>query len=277
MNETLVSMGLVDSVGLNNDTSTTPLPVIVFFAPDIKKSFKNSVLSSIKQVASKVESQNLLNSFKKELGAKEDNAETTPQQEFGDFISFKEESAVENPTTNLQLNSVQHNVPAWTIFGMFFIVITLAGSMIKEREDGSYLRIRTMPGSYMTVMAGKIMTYLMVCLVQCLLMLLVGIFILPALGLPTLSIGSNMAAIAFVAICCGLAATGYGVFVGTLFNTHQQSATFGAVSVEGAALGGIWVPVYVMPDVIRVLAEISPLYWGLNAFQNLFFEQWSIC
>ncbi|HMT28472.1 MAG TPA: ABC transporter permease [Bacteroidia bacterium] len=271
VNETLVSMGLVDSVGLNNDTSTTPLPVIVFFAPDIKKSFKNSVLSSIKQVASKVESQSLLNSFKKELGAKEDEGETTPQQEFGDFISFAEESAVENPTTNLQLNSVQHNVPAWTIFGMFFIVITLAGSMIKEREDGSYLRIRTMPGSYMTVMAGKIMTYLMVCLVQCFLMLLVGIFILPALGLPTLSIGSNMAAIAFVAICCGLAATGYGVFVGTLFNTHQQSATFGAVSVVIlAALGGIWVPVYVMPDVIRVLAEFSPLYWGLNAFQNLF-------
>ena len=270
VNETLVSMGMIDSSQLKKTITDEDLPVVVYFAPDIKKSFKNSVLSSIRQVASKLESQTLLISFKKELGADEQTKDST-EKAFGDFITFKEEKSVDQHKTNLELNSVQHNVPAWTMFGMFFIVITLAGSMIKEREDGSYLRILTMPGNYLTVMAGKIITYLSVCLIQCLLMLLVGIILLPLLGLPQLVIGNNILAIAFVAICCGLAATGYGVLVGTIFNTHQQSATFGAVSVVIlAALGGIWVPVYVMPDAIRVLAEFSPLYWGLNAFQNLF-------
>ncbi len=270
VSETLVSMGMIDSSQIKKIISDEELPVVVYFAPDIKKSFKNSVLSSIRQVASKLESQTLLDSFKKELGADQQPSDTTTKA-FGDFITFKEENSVDQHKTNLELNSVQHNVPAWTMFGMFFIVITLAGSMIKEREDGSYLRILTMPGNYLTVMAGKIITYLGVCLIQCLLMLMVGIIILPLLGLPQLVIGNNIPAIAFVAICCGLAATGYGVLVGTIFNTHQQSATFGAVSVVIlAALGGIWVPVYVMPDVIRVLAEFSPLYWGLNAFQNLF-------
>jgi len=56
-----------------------------------------------------------------------------------------------------------------------------------------------------------------------------------------------------------------------LFSTHQQSSTFGAVSVVIlAALGGIWVPVYVMPDSIRFLSEISPLYWALSAFHKIF-------
>jgi ABC-2 type transport system permease protein len=154
---------------------------------------------------------------------------------------------------------------------MFFIVISLAGSIIKERDDGSYTRILTMPGSYFTVMAGKITAYLLICLIQCTLMLMVGIFILPLLGLPTLVIGNNFPAIVLVASCCGLAATGYGVLIGTLFSTHQQSSTFGAVSlIILAALGGIWVPVYVMPETVRFLAEFSPLYWALSAFHKLF-------
>ncbi len=270
VNATLASMGLTDSTASTTAVQNSSEPVLVYFAPDIKKSFKNSVLSSIRQVAAKLESQSLIESFKKEL-SNAGTPEAHSNTEFGDFITFREESAVEHPVTNLELNSVQHNVPAWTMFGMFFIVITLAGSMIKEREEGSYLRIRTMPGSYFTVMAGKIISYLFVCLIQFSLMLMVGIFLLPVFGLPQLTIGSNIPAIILVALSSALAATGYGVLVGTVFNTHQQSSTFGAVSVVIlAALGGIWVPVYVMPEVIRVIAELSPLYWGLNAFQTLF-------
>jgi ABC-2 type transport system permease protein len=56
-----------------------------------------------------------------------------------------------------------------------------------------------------------------------------------------------------------------------LFSTQQQSATFGAVSIVIlAALGGIWVPVYVMPESVRFFAEISPLYWSLSAFHQVF-------
>jgi len=265
--ETLHSLELPvnDSIEKVHGPSETTIPV--FFAPDIKKSFKNSVLSSIMHVSSRLETQSILNEFKSVLNEGEKD---TTSEEIKDFIRFKE-SESGNTVVLHELNSVQHNVPAWTLFGMFFIVISLAGSMIKERTDGSYLRIRTMPGSYLTVMAGKMIAYLLVCLSQCVLMILTGIYLLPLLGLPQLVIGNNIPAIGLVATCCGLAATGYGILVGTLFNTHQQSATFGSVSVVIlAALGGIWVPVYVMPEIIRILATYSPLYWGLQAFQSLF-------
>lgn len=267
---TLNEVGIVDTRVKEQTQSTKDTTISVYFAPNIKKSFRNSVLSSIKQVSSKLETQSMLDNFKKALNQDDDSTQNT-NQAIDDFINFKEEAVIENQYAILELNSVQHNVPAWTMFGMFFIVITLSGSIIKEREDGSYLRIKTMPGSYFTVMAGKIVTFLFVCLTQCFLMLLVGIYLLPHLGLPQLIIGSSKAAIALVAISSGLAATGYGVLVGTLFSTHQQSSTFGAVSVVIlAALGGIWVPVYVMPEAVKFLAEFSPLFWGLSAFQNIF-------
>jgi ABC-2 type transport system permease protein len=266
----LSAVGLGDSVKTDTSAAKGNIDLIIFFAPDTKKSFKASVLSTLKQFTSKLETQTLLDYFTREL-SKDGNLPAGQNNKIDELVNFREVNTVETPEETLQLNSVQHNVPAWTIFGMFFIVISLAGSIIKERDDGSYTRILTMPGSYGTVMAGKVTAYLVICLIQCLLMLLVGIFILPRLGLPTLVIGNSLPAVGLIAVCCGMAATGYGIFIGTLFNTHQQSSTFGAVSIVIlAALGGIWVPVYVMPESIRLLAELSPLYWSLNAFHKIF-------
>ena len=275
VDETLASLGVAEEKPNGTDTAETQQHIEVYFKPGIKPSFKNMVMSSVKEVSSKLESESLLEAFRNTLQS--GNPDTSAEkQEFGEFISFE----VIQPDTESearQLNSVQHNVPAWTLFGMFFIVISLAGSIIREREDGSYTRILTMPGSYLTVLGGKIITYLAVCLLQCLLMLGVGLTLLPMLGLPELVVGNHVMAIAASALCSGLAATGYGVLVGTLFNTHQQSSTFGSVSVVIlAALGGIWVPVFVMPEVVRVIAEYSPLYWGLNAFQLTFLGDGSV-
>ncbi len=267
VNTTMQSMGVQQTETVGKTEVPVDLSIIVFFAPDIKKSFRNSVLSSIKHISSRLETQTMLVAFKTAVN---EGKKDTATQEINEFIKF-EESQTGNSGIVYELNSVQHNVPAWTLFGMFFIVISLAGSMIKERTDGSYTRIRTMPGSYSTVMAGKIFAYLTICMLQCLLMILSGIFLMPMLGLPMLVIGNSLSCIFLVALSCGLAATGYGVLVGTFFNTHQQSSTFGSVSVVIlAALGGIWVPVYVMPELIRVFAEFSPLYWGLTAFQSVF-------
>jgi ABC-2 type transport system permease protein len=268
VNARLSAAGLSDSLKAI-EPATGDLSLLIFFAPGTKKSFKISILSTLKQFTSKLETQTLLDYFSRELNR--EGSTSGKENKIEDLVGFKEMNTAETPLETLQLNSVQHNVPAWTIFGMFFIVISMAGSIIKERDDGSYTRILTMPGSYITVMTGKITAYLFICMIQCLLMLMVGIYIMPLLGLPSLVIGNSIPAIVLVAVSCGLAATGYGILVGTVFRTHQQSSTFGAVSVVIlAALGGIWVPVYVMPESIRMLAEISPLYWALSAFHKIF-------
>jgi ABC-2 type transport system permease protein len=267
--------GLADSSEIKENNFPSELNLSILFAPDTKKSFKASILSSLKQATSKIETQTLLDLFKKELKQKE--VETSKDEPMRDFVNFKEINTVETPKEALKLNSVQHNVPAWTIFGMFFIVITMSGSIIKERDDGSYTRLLTMPGSYITILIGKITAYLFICLIQCFLMLMVGLFLLPHLGLPQLVIGNNIPAIFVVAVSTAIAATGFGVLVGTIFKTHQQSSTFGSVSVVIlAALGGIWVPVFVMPESLRMLAEFSPLYWALSAFHTVFLNDGTI-
>ena len=67
------------------------------------------------------------------------------------------------------------------------------------------------------------------------------------------------------------AATGYGVLVGTLASTEHQAAIMGSLSILLlSALGGIWVPSYVMPEVMRNISTYSPLNWALAGFYKLF-------
>jgi ABC-2 type transport system permease protein len=167
--------------------------------------------------------------------------------------------------------SVQHNVSAWAVFGMFFIVLPLGGVIIRERQDGTFVRLRTLPVPYLTILMGKLMAYVTVCWVQFLFIVLVGKVGLPLLGAPVLTLGSDPIALIVVVTFIALAACGYGIMLGTLARTFEQASMFGPVSVVcAAALGGIMVPVYAMPHLMQKISLFSPLAWGLNALVEIF-------
>jgi ABC-2 type transport system permease protein len=68
-----------------------------------------------------------------------------------------------------------------------------------------------------------------------------------------------------------LAASGYGVLIGTIATSQEQSSIFGSISVVIlAAIGGVWVPTFMMSDLMVSLSKTSPLNWGLNAFYEVF-------
>ncbi len=168
------------------------------------------------------------------------------------------------------INSVQHNVPAWAIFGMFFIVIPICGHLIREREEGSALRVELIPGARRMVALGKIFFYTMVCTIQFALMFCVGLWLLPMLGLPALQLGAHAWVLIPVAIAIAVAATSYGYFVGIVFKTTNQAMPFGAISIVIlSAMGGIWVPADIFSPMMQKLAILSPLYWGLDAVNHI--------
>jgi len=128
-----------------------------------------------------------------------------------------------------------------------------------------------MPTPYLLLVIGKVVVYVMVCLIQFLLMLSVGQIFLPMLGLPALVLGNSIAGIFILTLATSFAATGYGVMVGTLATTEHQAAIMGSLSILLlSALGGIWVPSYVMPQVMRNISAWSPLNWALEGFYKLF-------
>jgi ABC-2 type transport system permease protein len=249
--------------------------VIIYFDPAVKGTFKNAFLSTMKENSLKIESSMIFSSFGNEL------TKMFPQykpenRSYKESVFFTEEF----PSGDLEEKiptTTQHNIPSWAIFAMFFIVIPLTSSIIKEREEGSLIRIHTLPVNYLTIFLAKIGVYLFVCFFQFVLMVIAGIFILPLFGMPTLEIGGHEVALIIMAIVSSLAALGYGILVGTIARTHQQAAAFGSVSVVIlAALGGLWVPVYFFTDTMKKIASLSPLNWAHKGFLDIFLRGSSI-
>jgi ABC-2 type transport system permease protein len=249
--------------------------VIIYFDPVIKQSFRETVRMALSKLTYGIESRMVFELFSdkvSELLETESELEYDPRG----FIRLEERNAV-NRHTEIIPNSVQHNVPAWAVFAMFFILIPLSANIIKERNSGSMMRIRLMPGSYLVTISAKIIVYLIISVIQFILMLGVGILILPLFGLPLLELGDHIFALLTMIIATGFAATGFGIALGSIFNTAEHAAAFGSVSVIIlAALGGIWVPVFIMPGMMQNLSVVSPLNWALEGFYSIFLRGGSI-
>ncbi len=174
-------------------------------------------------------------------------------------------------------NSVQQNVPAWTLFGMFFIVVPLAGLMVQERSQGVIQRLRVSPARQSTLLIGRAIAYVVLNLVQLSLMLMIGAWVLPLLNLPALNVADHVGAIYCVGLFASLAATGFGLFMGTWVNSHQQATTVGPfIIVIVAAISGIFVPVYAMPSALNLISAFSPMHWAQVSFLDIFVRGASI-
>lgn len=238
--------------------------VRLYFDPATQATFKSNVKSSIDKMISQIETKSIYATFQDQLGEGEE-----PIFEQESFITFKEIIPTVNNKEVLP-NSVQHNVPAWTLFAIFFIIVPLSINIVKEKGQGTQIRLLTNPVPYSIVIAGKTITYLVICMIQFYLMVLVGIYLFPYLSLPILDLDGKFILMSVVALFSGLAAIGFGILLGTIAKTQEQSAPFGATSVVIlAAIGGVWVPVFAMPKIMQVISHISPMNWGLNAFYDV--------
>lgn len=259
------------------DSTIIPsLELKIFFDPTIKANYRQTLSGSIEKIIAHLQNEWILTELQAQLSEGNPRAKKT-EVELSSIIKVSEKYAAENKFEGLILNSVQHNVPAWTMFAMFFILYPLAGNLIKEREEGSMLRLRLISGSQFPVITGKFVFYFLICLVQFVMMIGVGVFIMPMLGLSKLVLGNSPALMLFTACSVAMAATGYGLLIAVFFRTAQQALSFGSISVVIlSAIGGVWVPVYVMPETLQTLSRFSPMSWGLESFNDLFLRQASI-
>ncbi len=258
-----------DLFAMDSQIHESTAKVDIFFDPVTKQSFKQVIISALQQYASMVEAK-IMFSIYAELFNDLLGVELSLDEEFGSMVVFDVQYASTMESTIIP-NSVQHNVPAWTIFAMFFIVIPLASNIIKERDSGLERRLRTLPGSYSAILVGKTSVYFIIGILQALFMLLIGVFILPLFDMPSLNIGGGFLPLLLITLVVSLAATSYGVLLGTMATSHEQSSIFGAISVVIlAAIGGVWVPSFMMNDLMRNMSQFSPLSWGLNGYYDVF-------
>jgi ABC-2 type transport system permease protein len=161
-------------------------------------------------------------------------------------------------------DSFQQNVPAYTIYGVFWIVTLLAGSVLREKREGTFRRLLAAPISRAAMLAGKLAPYYIINLIQLVLMLGAARLFFG------MSLGPSWIGLVVVSLVLAGTATGLGVLVASFVRSEAQAGSLTVLLLLSlSALGGCFIPRFVMPVWLRTAGLVTPHAWALDAYQDL--------
>ncbi|MBA4423156.1 MAG: hypothetical protein C0390_08670 [Syntrophus sp. (in: bacteria)] len=161
-------------------------------------------------------------------------------------------------------DAFQQNVPGYTIYGLFWIVSLLAGSILREKRDGTFRRLLASPVSRGILLAGKLAPHYLINLIQ------LAVIFLVALLFMGMNFGHSPAGLIVVSLATAAAATGLGVLVSALARTEAQAGSLTILLLLTlSGLGGCFVPRFVMRPFFRIIGLVTPHAWALDAYQDL--------
>jgi ABC-2 type transport system permease protein len=261
--------------GVDADSTVQPVttldPISFYYHPVLQQSFRQSIQGAMRSALQVVESKQIVKSLYFSLNEQE-LPDTLENIIINSQVPIREIPISRDGSRNIP-NASQHNIPAWTLFAMFFVVISLGSSVVREKLSGSFVRLKTLPTSYLVALLSKQLTYIGVTLIQALVIFSIGIWLFPLIGLPGLNLPQDIGGLLVVTLICGWCAASFAICVGTFAQTQEQANGFGAVSIVlMAAIGGLLVPSFAMPASFKTAMQLSPLHWCLEAYYGLFLE-----
>lgn len=259
----------------SEDTSASQrslTPVTLLYHPILQPSFRQGIEGSLNSLLQIVQSKYIVRHLYSAINDSAPIPQDLEQQILANQTPI-EQHAVSKDGGHVIANATQHNIPAWTVFAMFFIVISLGASIVREKNSGSFMRLKTLPTPLTLAMVSKQITYVIITVLQALVIFSIGKWLFPLIGLPGLDFPQDKISLLLVIILCGWCAASFAIMIGAFAKTQEQSNGIGAVTIVlFAAIGGLLVPAFAMPQSMQGIMRISPLHWCLEAFYGLFLE-----
>lgn len=153
-------------------------------------------------------------------------------------------------------------VPGYTVMFVFFIMISMGTSFLEDRDKGMIARLASTPLSPLQYVSGKWGAYSLVVVLQIVILQLFGriVYTIP-IEQPFL-----MMIVAFALAFC---ATGLGIALSVLIRTNNMGiAITQVVALGGAIIGGLWMPLDMMPDFMQKASRFTPQYWAHNGMME---------
>jgi ABC-2 type transport system permease protein len=180
------------------------------------------------------------------------------------------ESVSREPQKGVPRSAFEVTFPSAILWALLGCAATFGISIVKERNAGTYLRLRLAPLSRAHILAGKGMACFISCLGVSLMLILLGRLVF---GVRTdqpllLAVALVSAAVCFVGIMMAMSVLG---------KTEDSVAGAGwAILLVMAMLGGGMMPLFFMPGWLRAISSISPVKWGILALEGAVWRDFSI-
>jgi len=133
-----------------------------------------------------------------------------------------------------------------------------------ERSQGTLRRLLTTPTRKATYLLGTITGQVLVAIVQMLLLVLFGIFVMK------LNWGRDPAGLAVMLVASSLAGAAIGTTMGTFVKTGGQANGLSIMAgMVMALMGGCWYPLELFPSAIQTVVKILPTTWAMQGMLDL--------
>ncbi len=157
-------------------------------------------------------------------------------------------------------------VPGFTVLFVFLAAGSTAMSIYNEKKVGSFRRLMAAPVSKAELLLGKMLPAFIIAVIQVIVIFVVGVFLLPLLGLEGLTLGEDPLAVALIVIMMALCAAGLGVLIAAFAKTEGQIGGGAAVLLWAmGALGGAFFPTFLLEGFLGQAGKAVPHYWAGKA------------
>lgn len=158
-----------------------------------------------------------------------------------------------------QPNTLQQTIPGYTVMFVYFLIGTVVASVQLERNTGVLRRLLVTPMSKSALLAGKILSALVIGVLQVAAMFAVGaIFFGLTLGNAPGALVVLTIAVVLSAVCIGLAAAAYRI---------ERGLTI--MLIVGALIAGCAFPADWLPPFLRTINIALPQTWAMQGYQDL--------
>jgi ABC-2 type transport system permease protein len=171
------------------------------------------------------------------------------------------------------------SLPGILVMFVLQMVLIYGGiTLVSDRKNGQLARLMAAPVPAWQVYAGKIVARVALALAQSALLLGLGAVLFK------IHLGAHPLFLVPIVLCFAVFAGCLSILGGIICRTEKQVSQMAIfLAMLLSALGGCWWPLEVVPDSFKLIAHLTPTYWGMHGLQSvIYFNRsfevfWSEC
>jgi ABC-2 type transport system permease protein len=170
---------------------------------------------------------------------------------------------------NAELESQNFIVPGLIAILMMLVAATLTSlTVVREKERGTFEQVISTPVKPMELMAGKLLPYIVIGLVD------VGIVVAAGLGWFGVPFRGSVLLVLLFSVLFLFCSLGLGLFISSVASTQTTAVmvTVFATMLPSVLLSGFVFPISSMPLLIRLVTYLVPAKYFLTALRSLFLK-----
>ena len=157
------------------------------------------------------------------------------------------------------------SVPGVGAMQVLFTVLAGLVTLIRERKQWTLQRLAVLPITRAEILAGKILTYFTLGMIQYVILLIVGLIV-------GVDYGSSIIALILLVSAFVLCVTALTFAIATRVTSEDQANSMSTLlALLLAPLGGAWWPLAIVPEFMNVIGHLSPVAWVMDGFNDLIF------